>query len=236
MRSCLIQLLVTAAVIFALLWFGLPFGAGWLATNALNAAGFTGTDTKVAVSAGLPPRILLGHADNIRLTSTRVSVGDLHASAVDITLADVELFDRTVGGVHGNLNGVHVPTPNGAFVTAQTVVVDGAGTNATATLTLSNSELEGLALAQLKSQKLPVTAVKLVAPDKVTITVSGQSKTGRLMTKGGAVQAVFTGFTPSTVTLIAAGSGNPFQFTSIAVGSSTVTLVGTIDLQALLGL
>ena len=47
MRSCLIQLLIAVAVIFALLWFGLPFGASWLATNALNAAGFTGTDTKV---------------------------------------------------------------------------------------------------------------------------------------------------------------------------------------------
>ena len=34
MRSCLIQLLMTVAVIFALLWFGLPFGASWLATTA----------------------------------------------------------------------------------------------------------------------------------------------------------------------------------------------------------
>ena len=62
MRSCLIQLLLMVAVIFALLWFGLPFGASWLATNALRAVGFTGTDTRVEVSANLPPRILLGHA------------------------------------------------------------------------------------------------------------------------------------------------------------------------------
>jgi hypothetical protein len=60
------------AVVFALLWFGLPFGASWLATNALSAAGFTGTDTKVDISATLPPRILLGHADKIHLTSTQV--------------------------------------------------------------------------------------------------------------------------------------------------------------------
>jgi hypothetical protein len=80
MRSCLIQLLVMVAAVFALLWFGLPFGAGWLATNALNAAGFTGTDTRVVVSSDLPPSILLGHADTIRLTSSQVSVGDLHAA------------------------------------------------------------------------------------------------------------------------------------------------------------
>ena len=48
MRSCLIQLLILVVVVFALLWFGLPVGASWLATNALNASGFSGTDTKVS--------------------------------------------------------------------------------------------------------------------------------------------------------------------------------------------
>jgi hypothetical protein len=36
--------------------------------------------------------------------------------------------------------------------------------------------------------------------------------------------------------LIAAGGGNPFQLQSVAVGADAVTLVGTIDLQTLLGL
>jgi len=62
MRSCLIQLLVLIAMVFALLWFGLPLGADWLATNSLNASGFTGTGTKVDVSAYPPPVLLTGHA------------------------------------------------------------------------------------------------------------------------------------------------------------------------------
>jgi hypothetical protein len=151
MRSCLMQLLITAAVIFALLWFGLPFGASWLSTNALNAAGFTGTDTKVAVSATLPPRMLLGHADSVRLTSTKVSVGDLHADAVDVTLTNVELFDRTFSSVHGSLSGVRVPTTTGDFITAESVALDGTGTNAQSTLTLANSELETLAATRFTS-------------------------------------------------------------------------------------
>ena len=99
MRSCLIQLLLTVAVIFALLWFGLPFGASWLATNALGAVGFSGTDTTVEVKANLPPRILTGYADSIHLTSTQVGVGDLHAANIDLTLGRVELFARKIGTV-----------------------------------------------------------------------------------------------------------------------------------------
>jgi hypothetical protein len=236
MRSCLIQLLVTLAFIFALVWFGLPFGAGWLATNALNAAGFTGTDTKVSVAADLPPRILLGHADTVRLTSSQVSVGDLHAGAIDVTLGNVELFDRKVGTVAGTLTGVRVPAINGALITAQTVAIAGAGTDATASLTVANAQLEGLATSQLKAAGLNATSVKLQAPDRVVVKGGGVSRTGHLVVKGGALQVVLTGATPATVILLDSGSGNPFQFTSVSVGTSVVTLVGTIDLQSLLGL
>jgi hypothetical protein len=38
------------------------------------------------------------------------------------------------------------------------------------------------------------------------------------------------------MTLVKSGNGNPFTFTSVAVNAASVTLVGTIDLQSLLGL
>jgi hypothetical protein len=87
----------------------------------------------VDVAAKLPPRILLGHADTVRLTSTQVSVGDLHAASIDVTLANVELIDRTIGSVSGTLTGVRVPAANGGVATAETVVLEGKGTAATAT-------------------------------------------------------------------------------------------------------
>ena len=98
MRSCLIQLLVLIAMVFALLWFGLPLGADWLATNSLNASGFTGTGTKVDVSAYPPPVLLTGHADSIHLTSSQVGIGDLYAASIDLTLGKVE---RDGGGDAG---------------------------------------------------------------------------------------------------------------------------------------
>ena len=234
MRSCLIRLLIAAVVIFALLWFGLPFGASWLATNALNAAGFTGTGTKVEVSADLPPRILLGHADRIRLTSSQVSVGDLHAAAIDVTLSDVEFFDRTVGGVHGTLTGVRVPAPDGNPVTFDSATVDGSGTAATAVLLISTAEAESLARSQLKAKTGFDGTVKLAAPNKVTVTINGQSQPGLLIVKDGSLDLVLN--SGVSVTLIESGAGNPFHLTSVSIGADGVTLVGSVDLQTLLGL
>lgn len=236
MRSCLIRLLITVGVIFALLWFGLPLGASWLATNALNAAGFTGTNTRVDVSANLPPTILLGHADTIRLTSSQVGAGDLHAATIDVTLGNVEFIDRTVGTVSGTLTGVRVAAPNGDPVTIETATLAGSGTSATATLTISSAEAETLAESQLRAQTGISGTVKLAGQDRVTATINGKSESGKLVVNGGALQLVPASASLPTVILLAAGSGNPFQLESVTATANAVTLVGTIDLQSLLGL
>lgn len=246
MRSCLIQLLLSVAMIFALLWFGLPFGASWLATNALGAAGFTGTDTRVDVSANLPPRILLGHADKIRLTSSQVSVGGLNAATIDVTLGDVSLFDRTIGTVNGTLTGVRVPAPDGDPVTITTATLTGAGATVQATLSISMEEVQRLAQMQLKAQAGIVGTVRFAAPNLVTVTVKGTSVQAHVVVKpnastsgprtGGSLEVVPITASLPTVVLLEAGSGNPFELSSVSVGASGVTLVGTIDIQTLLGL
>jgi hypothetical protein len=235
MRSCLIQLLLTAAVIFALLWFGLPFGASWLATNALGAVGFSGTDTTVEVKADLPPRILTGYADSIRLTSTQVGVGDLHAANIDLTLGDVELFARKIGTVRGTLGGVRVPDPDGQPVTFETVNVDGDARHAASTLTISNAEVTRLAVSQLKAHGITGT-VAFSAPDKVVVTAGGKPQACRLRVTNGALTLVPDGNALPTLTLIAPGGGNPFQLSSVSVAATSFTLVATIDLQTLLGI
>jgi hypothetical protein len=234
-RSCLIQLLLTVAVIFALLWFALPFGASWLATNALGAVGFSGTDTTVEVKANLPPRILTGYADTIRLTSTQVGIGNLHAANIDLTLGGVALFDRTIRTVRGTLGGVRVPDPEGQPVTFETVNIDGDAKHAASTLTISNAEAGRVAVSQLKAHGISGT-VALVAPDKVIVTAGGKPQACRLRVISGALVLVPDGSALPTLTLIAAGDGNPFQFSSANVGAKSITLVATIDMQSLLGI
>jgi len=235
MRSCLLQLLIGAALIFALLWFGLPFGASWLATSALTASGFSGTNTQVEVKADLPPRILAGHADSIHVTSDQVSVGDLHSGTIDLTLTTVELFDRKIGTVAGTMTGVKIFDPTGQPVTFEKVTVSGDAKNATSTLTISNAEVATLAAAQLKANGVNAT-VALAAPDKVVVTAAGSPQPCRLIVTNGSLILVPDGKALPTLTLIAPGNGNPFKVTSATVGATSLTLVGTIDLQSLLGI
>lgn len=235
MRSCLFQLLVLVAMVFALLWFGLPFGASWLATNALNAGGFSGTDTKVDVSAYPPPLLLTGHADSIHLVSSQVGMGDLHAAGLDLTLGEVELFSRKIGTVTGTLEGVRVATPDGQPLTVDTVKLSGAARTANAEMDVSMAEAQRLAVAQLKALGVAAT-VTLAAPNKVTVTAGGKSQPGRLEVAAGGLLLVPDGDSLPTVTLIAPGGGNPFRVSSVTIGADQLTLNGTIDVESLLGI
>jgi len=235
LRSCLIQLLLTFAVLFAIAWFGVPLGAGWLATTALNANGFTGTDTRVEVKADLPPRILLGHADSIHLTSTQVGIHDLHAGTIDLTLSEVDLFNRKFATVTGTLTTVTVFAADGKPATIDSVKVNGNSTAAVSTLTISNKEAARLAESQLQDRGIP-SKVVLQSPDNVTITAGGHVAHARLQVNDGSLQLVPTGNDLPLLTLIEKGGGNPFALTSVSIGAASVTLVGSLDLQTLLGI
>lgn len=234
MRSCLIQLVLLFALAFCLLWFVLPLGVGALATGALNASGFSGTDTKVEVSASPPPMLLTGHADKIHITSSQVSISDLHAVSVDVTLRDVDMLSRKIGTVSGTLDGVRVAAPNGDPVTIDEVTLDGSATATTATCRMSVATAQALAQSQLKTQTGIAAKVVLKGPNLVTITVNGKSQSGRLLTSNGSLLLVPNGNTLPTVTLIAPGAGNPFRVTSVTIGLADLTLVGTINVQDLL--
>lgn len=233
MRSCLIQFLIVAVIAFLLLWVGLPLAVNALATSALNASGFSGTGTKVEVSENPPPLLILGHADKVHITSSDVTVGDLHAAAIDVTLESVDLLNRKVGSVTGTLTSVSVAAPNGGTVSLTTVTLSGPATETVATCTMSVIQTEALAESQLQAQGVDAQ-VNLAAPDLVTLRVGGVSYTGRLVVSEGALYLVPEAKSLPSVLLIQPGSGNPFHITSVNIGATDVTLTGTINVQDLL--
>ena len=233
MRSCLIQILIALAVVFLLLWFALPLAVGALATGALNATGFTGTDTRVEVSANPPPMLLTGRG-TVHITSTHVSLSDLHAAGVDVTLGDVDLMSRKIGTVGGTLTGVQVAAPNGDAVSIDKVTLAGPADDTIATCSMSIAQAEALAEAQLAAQGVKAT-VDLAAPNAVTLKVSGTSYKGRLVASSdGALLLVPESKAMPQVLLISPGSGNPFHVYSVAIGQTDITLTGTIDIDELL--
>jgi hypothetical protein len=219
--------------LFALLWFGLPFGASFLATSALNASGFTGTNTSVEVSANPPPSLLTGKADSIRIRSDSVYMGDLRASSIDVTLHNVDLLSRKIATVDGTLDGVRLAAPNGDHVTVDQVTLRGAATATDAMLTLASQEIVLLAESMLEADGIEAT-VSLQAPNGVKIVASGKTQTGTLAVSNGSLLMVPTSKTIPPLVLVVPGTGNPFKFTSVAVKGPQVMLDGTIDVQSLL--
>ena len=232
MRSCLIQILIALVVVFLLLWFALPLAASALATGALNAAGFTGTDTKVEVSANPPPMLLSGRG-TVHITSTQVSLSDLHAAGVDVTLGDVDLMSRKIGTVGGTLTGVQVAAPNGDAISIGRVTLAGPANDTVATCSMSMAQAETLAESQLAAQGVQAT-VHLTAPNAVTLNVGGKSYKGRLVASDGSLKMVPENKAMPTVLLFSPGSGNPFHVSSVAIGQTDVTLTGTINIDDLL--
>ena len=76
----------------------------------------------------------------------------------------------------------------------------------------------------------------LLTSQNMTIVTNPGTPEMQVLVKNGALQVTVAGFSPSTITVMDAGTGNPFHFTSVSVAGGTVTLVGTIDLESLLGL
>jgi hypothetical protein len=235
MRSCLVQLLVLVALVCGLLWFGLPIGAAWLATNALRTAGFTGTDTSVTVTANPPLVLLTGHADAIHVTSNAVSISDLHAASIDVTLGKVDLIGRTIGTVGGTLSGVSIAVTHGNPITAERVTLKGSAAATQATLKLSPAQAQALAVAQLAAQGL-TAAVALTAPNRVTIRVAGKTVAAHLEATDGILLLVPDAPGVPIVPLISPGPGNPFRVTGASIAADGVTLTGTVDLASMLGI
>jgi len=233
LRSCLVQLLILVALVFGLLWFGLPLGAGWLVTNALDAVGFSGTGTRVDVSANPPFRLLAGQADSVRIVSKQVSVGDLHAASIDLTESQVDLISRHIETVDGQLAQVRVASPSGDAVMVDAVALSGPASTAIAELSLSIAQAQKLAESELAAHGVPGTVV-LAPPNRVTIKTGGRSLPAHLEALDGSLVLVPDGTQLAPITLLAPGSGNPFYVTAVSIAASGATLTGTIDVQSLL--
>jgi hypothetical protein len=234
MRSCLFQLLFTLAILFCLVWFVVPIGVAALVQGALTSGGFSGTNTRVEVSSNPPFMLLTGNADRVHITSTDASMGDLHASSVDVTLQGVNLLSRDIGTVTGTFGGVRIAAPNGDPVAIDAVTLSGEASATRATATLNVTTAARLAQSQIKAQTGFSSTVVLKAPDAVVLTIGGKSQTGRLVAVNGALVLIPSNSGMPTVTLVAPGSGNPFHVTGVRIDGSAMTLSGTLDTQALL--
>jgi hypothetical protein len=237
-RGCLFTLALAFVVLALLVVFGLPAIAAGVLTAGVRAAGLDSNDITVNVTSD-PPWDLVGlRADRVRVRATTATFRGLHVGALDVTLQDVALVDRTAGGVNGQLTGVTVPNVGGRPLGLAAITLRGGGSEVTATTTIAAVDAQTLVASEIASAtglNLPVTAVHLAAPNKVVVNAAGLTATATLsVDASGNLVATVPGI--GAVTVLRAGQDLPIRLTSVKVDSAGgLVLAGTLSVSLLGG-
>jgi hypothetical protein len=223
-RGCLFTLLLGVAVIAFVVVVGLPAVAAGALTAGVRAAGLDAADTTVTVTSD-PPTDLLGlRADRVRVRATHATFRGLAIGSVDVTLTDVAIVDRTVGGVSGTLGDVTVPDVSGKPTALASITLGGtSGALTASTLIPAASAQSMLADGIASAVGTRPTSVALAAPDRVTVKFGGIGVAGRLGVDpaGDVVATIQNGpLQGQQVVVLAAGGSLPVRITAVTVTPS----------------
>ena len=235
MRGCLFTLVLAAVLVAVLVTVGLPAVAAGVLTTGVKAAGLDAADTTVTVTSD-PSWDLLGlHADRVRVRATNATFRGLKIGALDVTLQNVALLDRTAGGVAGRLTGVTVPNVAGQPLGLAAITVGGGGTNITASTTITAADAQALVAAELASVvgvTVPASAVHLSAPNKVVVKAAVTMSATLAVDGAGNLVATVPGASP--VTVLRAGQDLPLRLTSVKVDAAgNLLLAGDLAVSIL---
>jgi hypothetical protein len=232
MRGCVSVLVLAAAFVLAVAWFGGPALAEILIGAGLGGAGFEGRATSVKVTADPPFEVIGGHADRVAIGSDGAVFGDLEATRVDLVLLDVDLVGRRFGEAEGVMTGVRVRRENDSVPIGR-VELSGRADATDAVITMPGADVERLAAAALNDRlALPIVGASLGEPDRLRFSVAGQGVDARFAIDpdGSLVLAVPLPGNPRILLV----DPDPLVLESVHVLDGELVLTGTIDLAALL--
>ncbi len=233
MRGCLIVLAAGVAFLAVLAWFALPPVAATVVAGGLATSGLSGTGTSVQVHASPPYELLDLHADAIDIASSDVSWRGISASGLTLHLSGVDLGARAAESVVGRLDGVSIPVADGS-TPVERIDLAGPSSAIGATLALDPTTTSRLATAAVeKAIGRAPTAVQLIAPDRVVVTIGSQRADGRLLVDQSG--AVVVSVPPLGTAVVADPATDlPLVLRSVAITpGGGATLIGTLDPRAL---
>lgn len=222
MRGCLFVIALGAVVIAFMVVVGLPAVAAGVLSAGVTAAGLQAADTTVTVSSD-PPTDLVGlHADRVRIRATHATFRGLEIGALDVTLRDVAIVDRTAAEVDGRLADVVVANVGGRSLTLASIALSGGGDAVTAATTIPATEAATLVADAVEGDLgTRPSSVSLQAPDQATVTLSVAVHARLSVTAGDLVARVTDGPAAGReVTLLRGGEDLPIRLTGVAVTAS----------------
>jgi len=235
-RGCLSFLVFLAVLLGLAAWFAVPPATDWIVTQIVR--GSIAGDVHARVTTNPPPRILLLHADTLRIDGTAVTLpgGTIHAATLSLTLTDVNLLDRRAAAVTGRLDGVTIAGAGigGGVLVISSVSIAGPPDALSATVTIDSSTALAVAsadVAQLTGSS--AASVSLVAPDVLRIGIQGRTLDATLLIRGGSLVADPPAGTIGPVTIVDGSLLAPLHLTGVQVTASAVILTGRLDRSAL---
>jgi hypothetical protein len=233
MRGCLFVLVLAAAVLGGLAWFGSPVLASTLISNALQNAGYHAASSTVTATSDPPLKLLLGRADRVEIVGTDVDFRTFHAASLDLVLTDVDVLNRTAGRISGRITGADMTTTAGETTTAD-VDINGAAGAANASIVIDAATVSRAVAATFQSAfGVTVSRTELVAPDALRITAPGATVEGRLLIDSSGSIAFSTPLGSSPILSLDPSFG--LRLRSVRVDAGNLRIDGVLDAEALLG-
>ena len=233
MRGCLFVLVLAAAVLTGLAWFGSPIVASSVISAALQNTGFHAGTSTVSATADPPPKLLLGRADRVEIVATDVDFRTFHAASLDLILTNVDVTARTAGRISGRIGGATITTAVGEPTTAD-VDIDGVASAADASIVVDGATVSRVVKATLLQKLgLTVSATELVAPDILRISVPGATVAGRLVIDADGAIALSTPLGSSPI--LSLDPSFPLRLRSVQIDGGALRIGATLDATALLG-
>lgn len=223
MRGCLFVLVLGAVVAALVVVVGLPAFAAGILTAGIGAAGLHADDTTVTVSSDPPTDLLLLHADRVRVRATHATFRGLEISALDVTLQDVALVDRTAAAVDGRLSGVVVPNVGARPLDLAEITLSGGGTAIDAGSSIAATAADTLIADAIEADVgIRPTSVTLSSPDLVTVKLDASVRARLTVTAtGDLVARVSDGpMAGQEITLLRGGEDLPIRLTAVDVTPS----------------
>jgi hypothetical protein len=220
MRGCLFVIALGVVTVGLVVVVGLPAAFAGVLTAGVNAAGLQADDTTVTVTSD-PPTDLVGfHADRVRVRATDATFRGLEIGALDVTLGDVAIVDRTAGSVDGRLTDVVLANVGAREVRLRSITLSGGGEVVTAATTVEAAQADRLIADALEAELgARPSSVGMAAPDRITVNV-GVAVHGRLSVTGAGDVIVTVSDGPAAgreITLLQGGEDLPIRLTSVTV-------------------
>jgi len=232
-RGCLFVVVLGGTLLAAVAWFAPGPLAGAVIGAVLDGSGYRATSTTITANAEPPPRLLLGHADELTIDGTDVTWRGLRARRLRVTLVDVDLLARTARSVDGRIEGAELSDAVAGTATGATIDVRGAAAAAPTTIRVDAATVRSLvATAVERAFAVRPDDVQLAPPATLRLVTPGATIEGTLVVTERELQ-LSTRLGP--VTMVRIDPAVPLTLRSVGVADGGLRIEGVLDAVALLG-